>query len=68
MLPQDTGIVDEAKPEGPVKGLAEGELMSRKLQCHQCKYGDGAKTQQQASDGLYFPATVWAKHKLSSDM
>ena len=39
--------------------------MSRKLQYHQCKYGDGSKTQQQASYGLYFPATVWAKQAVS---
>jgi hypothetical protein len=39
--------------------------MSRKLQYHQCKYGDGAKTQQQASYGLYFPATVRTKRAVS---
>jgi hypothetical protein len=35
--------------------------MSRKVQYHQCNYGDGDKTQQQASNGLYGPATVRAK-------
>lgn len=39
--------------------------MGHKLQYDLRKYGDGAHPGQQVSDGLYFPAAVWAKQAVS---